>query len=153
MFTVPAQVAIQAVCTHQEVAAATTLYLTSLPLGGAVGSAVGAAIWNNRLIHYLNEFAPSLSPADQETVINSYITASTAFPMGTDVRLGIAQAYSETLKILCIVGVVVAALGIPAALFMENFKIVDRRNVLDRAAEYREGDADTPQQAPEKSGV
>ena len=135
MFNVPAQVAVQAVSHHQEVASATALYLTSLPLGGAVGSAIASAIWNNKLGHYLNKYAPGLTAEEQNLVINSYFTAVDKFPWGTVERDGIAQAYSDTLKILCIVGLVISALGIPFVLYMEDFKLVDKRSVIEKVDE------------------
>lgn len=45
MVNVPAQLGVQASASHQEVAAATAIFLTVLEIGGAVGNAISGAIW------------------------------------------------------------------------------------------------------------
>ncbi|KAI5282049.1 hypothetical protein KEM54_003002, partial [Ascosphaera aggregata] len=43
--TVPVQLGVQASAAHRDVGAATAIFLTSLEMGGAVGSAISGAIW------------------------------------------------------------------------------------------------------------
>ena len=69
MVNVPAQLGVQASASHQEVAAATAIFLTVLEIGGAVGNAISGAIWSHsvpeKLVRYL--------PAEVETKQVQYL--------------------------------------------------------------------------------
>ena len=132
-FNVPTQAAVQAVCNHQDVAAATALYLTSLPLGGAVGSAIASAIFQTLLPSNLRNDLPGVTDEVVSTATNEYLTVLTTYDWGSPTRSAIAEAYSEVMRILCIAALVVGLLMIPCVLFMRDFRFVDRRSVLDRS--------------------
>ncbi|KAE9974904.1 hypothetical protein BLS_002854 [Venturia inaequalis] len=49
LLNVPAQLGVQASASHQQVAAATAIFLTIVEIGGACGSAISGAIWSSNM--------------------------------------------------------------------------------------------------------
>lgn len=128
MVNVPAQLGVQASSLHQEVGAATALFLTIVSIGGAIGSAISGAVWSYNIEHKLMEYLPETAKADVKEIVGSAVLAQT-FAMGTPERIAIIKAYDETMKILLIIAVCVCIPMFPMALLMKNFKLdqVDQR--------------------------
>lgn len=120
---VPAQLGVQASASHGNVAAATAVFLTILEVGGAVGNAISGAIWTNNIPKKLAAYLPP-ETLDQATLIYGNVTlAQTGWPPGSPTRIAINRAYQETMHILLIVAVCVAAPIIPLSLLMKNYKL------------------------------
>lgn len=69
MLNVPAQLAVQAnVKRHQDVAAATAVFLTLVEIGDAVGAAVSGAVWTRLLPSKLANYLPANSTADASAI-------------------------------------------------------------------------------------
>lgn len=123
MLNIPAQLGVQASASHQEVAAATAVFLTILEIGGAVGSAISGAIWTNNIPAKLQEYLPA-DTQDQATAIFGNITlASQGWPVGSPTRNAIDRAYQETMTKILIVAVCAASPCILLSFFMKNYKL------------------------------
>ncbi|PSK46121.1 cell division control protein 42 [Elsinoe australis] len=123
MLNVPAQLGVQASASHQQVAAATAIFLTILEIGGAVGSSISGAIWTNNLLAKLQAYLPA-ETQDQATLIYGNITlASTGWPMGDPTRVAINRAYQETMTKLLTVAICVAIPLLPLSLLMKNYRL------------------------------
>lgn len=122
MLNVPAQLGVQAAVGHQDVAAATAIYLTIVEIGGAVGSAISGAVWTANLPKKLEAYLPANAKGEALTIFASIVTAQ-SYKMGTPERVAINRAYQETLNILLIISVCLAAPLIPLSLFMKNYKL------------------------------
>jgi hypothetical protein len=122
MLNVPAQLGVQASTDHQHVAIATAVYLTSVELGGAVGSAISGAVWGNNIPAKLTEYLPPGSKQNAESIYNS-IDNALKYPVGSPERVAINRAYQETMNILLIIAVCVAALPFLFSLLMSNYKL------------------------------
>ncbi|EOA90391.1 uncharacterized protein SETTUDRAFT_158986 [Exserohilum turcica Et28A] len=81
---VPVQLGVQASASHQQVAAATTVWLTLLEVGGAVGSAISGAIWSTYIPSKLQQYLPEANAADWATIYGSLTVAAdyTKYPAG-----------------------------------------------------------------------
>lgn len=119
---VPAQLGVQAAVNHQQVAAATAIFLTVFEIGGAIGAAIAGAVWTNTAYAKLVRYLPAASQGDAVTIFGSYLEAQ-AYPPGTPTRIAIDRAYSETYNILLIIGICISALLIPLSLGMKNLKL------------------------------
>jgi hypothetical protein len=75
MFNVPSQLGVQASASHQEVAAATAIFLTVLEIGGAVGSAISGAIWTHNLPKKRALYLPPESQDQALAIFGSIVTA------------------------------------------------------------------------------
>ncbi|CAZ82313.1 unnamed protein product [Tuber melanosporum] len=128
MLNVPAQLGVQAASLHQEVAAATALFLTIVSIGGAVGSAVSGAIWSHNIQNKLMLYLPEAAKANMTMIYGSAVVA-TSYPMGSPERTAIIKSYDETMRILLIIAVCVCIPMLPAGLCMTNYKLdeVDQR--------------------------
>ncbi|KAF2131844.1 MFS general substrate transporter [Dothidotthia symphoricarpi CBS 119687] len=122
---VPVQLGVQASASHQQVAAATTVWLTLLEVGGAVGSAISGAIWSTYIPHKLQQYLPEDMAADY-TLIYGDITKSSdyiTYPAGSPARIAINRAYQETMRLLLIGALVAAAPIFPLSFFLQNYKL------------------------------
>ncbi|KAG0639083.1 major facilitator superfamily domain-containing protein [Tuber brumale] len=128
MLNVPAQLGVQAASLHQEVAAATALFLTIVSIGGAVGSAVSGAIWSHNIQNKLMLYLPETAKVNMTMIYGSAVMA-TSYPMGSPERAAIIRSYDETMRILLIIAVCVCIPMLPAGLCMANYKLdeVDQR--------------------------
>lgn len=122
MLNIPTQLGVQASATHQEVAAATAIYLTIVEIGGAVGSAISGAVWTANIPKKLALYLPPNAKADA-AMIFAKLTVATSYPMGSPERIAINRAYQETMDILLIIAVCVAAPLIPLSLLMKNYRL------------------------------
>lgn len=137
LIATPAQLAVQAACTHQDVATVTALFLTLSSVGGAIGDAIAGSIWRNVLPRKLNELLPADSKPQAAAIFASYLTA-VSYPMGSPTRNAINEAYDYSMHILMIV---VLCLMVPMWLFvaiMKSFKLDTMRqnvagNVIGKA--------------------
>lgn len=120
---VPVQLGVQASASHQQVAAATAIWLTLLEVGGAVGSAISGAIWSTYAPRKLQQYLPA---EVNYALIFGDITKSSdyiAYPDGSATRIAINRAYQETMRLLLIGALAAAAPIVPLTLFLQNYKL------------------------------
>jgi SP family sugar:H+ symporter-like MFS transporter len=120
---VPVQLGVQASASHQQVAAATTVWLTILEVGGAVGSAISGAIWSTYVPSKLEQYLPADVP--YAPIYASLLTSGnyTLYPAGSPTRIAINRAYQETMRYLLIGALCAAAPILPLTFFMKNYKL------------------------------
>jgi hypothetical protein len=120
---VPVQLGVQASASHQQVAAATTVWLTILEVGGAVGSAISGAIWSTYVPSKLEQYLPADVP--YAPIYASLLTSGnyTLYPAGSPTRIAINSAYQETMRYLLIGALCAAAPILPLTFFMKNYKL------------------------------
>jgi hypothetical protein len=128
LWNVPTQLAVQAAVPHTGVAAATALYLTSIEIGGAAGSAIAGAIWTGSLPGKLKAYLPAAQSDMAESIFGN-LTLATSYPVGSPARDGINRAFQETMNTLLIVAV---CLAVPVFLLswgLEGYRLdcVDQR--------------------------
>ncbi|KAF2086554.1 MFS general substrate transporter [Saccharata proteae CBS 121410] len=120
---IPLQLGVQASASHQEVAAATAVFLTVLEIGGAVGSAISGAIWSNSIPTKLERYLPPETKGQAQAIYGNVNLASAGWPMGSPERIAINRAYQETMHTLLTVAVCVAAPLIPLSFFLKNYDL------------------------------
>jgi hypothetical protein len=122
LLNVPVQLGVQASASHQEVAAATAMFLTSLEMGGAVGSAISGAIWTSSIQTKLDLYLPPESKKDAAEIFGK-LTKALSYPMGSPTRIAINRAYEETMTRLLINAVLVTIPLIPLSLLMKDYRL------------------------------
>ncbi|KAJ7453072.1 drug:h+ antiporter [Mycena latifolia] len=125
---VASQIGAQGAVPHQDVALATAALLLSAEVGGVVGTAAAGAIWVNRLPVEIAKHVPSLN----STEIASYVGAPTLVRLleGEEYTSMVA-AYSETMRMLLIPGIVVAIIPLAAAFFVKDFRLLEIQNAVE----------------------
>lgn len=138
---VPAQLGVQASATHQQVAAATTVFLTILEIGGAVGAAISGAIWSTYVPKKLQLYLPAgveYAPIYQSILVSGNYTM---YPVDSPTRIAINRAYQETMRYLLIGALCAAAPILPLTFLMKNYKL----DQIDQRVEGKViGSADAP---------
>lgn len=130
MLHVPTQLGVQASASHQEVAAATAVFLTLLEIGGAVGSSISGAIWTNSVLPKLEKYLPDETKGQAKAIFGNITLASTGWPLGDPTREAINRAYQETMTKMLIVAVCVCLPLLPLSLLMKNYKLDEVRKLL-----------------------
>lgn len=120
---VPVQLGVQASASHQQVAAATTVWLTILEVGSAVGSAISGAIWSTYIPHKLQQYLPA--DVAYEPIFGALTVSADydLYPAGSPARMAINRAYQETMRLLLISALVAAAPILPLTLAMRNYRL------------------------------
>lgn len=135
MLNVPAQLAVQASCTHQQVAAATAVYLTIVEIGGAVGSAISGAVWSRNIPKKLGEYLPEGMKGD---VMRIYDSVEVAASYGGVGRVAIDRAYQETMDILLVIAVGVCVPIVLLSLVLRNYRLDGLRSGVDGEEDRKE---------------
>ncbi|KAI6777623.1 uncharacterized protein J7T54_003358 [Emericellopsis cladophorae] len=137
---VPVQLGVQASVSHQQVAAATTVWLTLLEVGGAVGSAISGAIWSTCVPSKLQQYLPADAVGDWATIYGDLTVAAdyVTYPPGSPARIAINRAYQESMRYLLIGALCCAAPILPLTFFLKNYKLdqMDQKvtgNVIGKA--------------------
>lgn len=138
MINVPAQLGVQASVNHQQVAAATAIFLTIFEIGGAVGAAIAGATWGSLALPKLRAYLPPETAGQALALYNDYTTVIADYPVGTPTRDAINRAYQESINVLNIIAICVAGIIIFLSLGMKNYKLdtvrlLDGRKCLDQS--------------------
>ncbi|KAJ6534963.1 major facilitator superfamily domain-containing protein [Mycena capillaripes] len=109
-------------------------------LGGTLGLGIAEPVFASELTKFLLKYAPD---APAEIVRQSPTAIYTALP--PDMIPGVVRAYTESLRIVFVLGVPVAGLGLIASAFIQNIRIVKTAPGASPAAaageESKTGDA------------
>ncbi|OJJ30672.1 hypothetical protein ASPWEDRAFT_121259 [Aspergillus wentii DTO 134E9] len=127
LLNVPVQLGVQASASHQDVAAATAMFLTSMEMGGAVGAAISGAVWTHSIPHKLLQYLPEDHKADAAEIFGK-LTTALSYPQGSPVRMAINRAYQETMNKLLVLAFIAVIPLIPLSLMMANYKLDKVRN-------------------------
>ncbi|KAM0240285.1 hypothetical protein ACHAPO_002181 [Fusarium lateritium] len=132
MFPYPAQASLQAYVTHERLAVMTGLYLALYQVGSAMGNAVSGAIWTQVLPVRL---ASSFSSFGNETLaVYTYsqpLSAIIDFPVGSDERTAMIDAYKHVQRLLTITGICLCIPLIAFSLCLRNPKLTDQQNLVE----------------------
>jgi hypothetical protein len=123
LLNVPAQLGVQASASHQQVAAATAIFLTIVEIGGACGSAISGAIWSSNVPKKLALYLPPNVNNQSLAIYGNLTLAASGWPVGSPEKDAIDRAYQETMSILLTVAMCLAAPLIPLSLLMKNYKL------------------------------
>ena len=132
---VPTQLGIQASVAHTDVAVATAMFLTSVEIGGAVGSAISGAVWSSNLPVKLERYLPSSAEANASMIFGN-LTLAKSYPTGSPEKVAINRSYQETMDMLLIVAACFAVPIIPLSLALKNYRldVIEHDNVDKRTA-------------------
>ena len=144
MVNVPAQLGVQASVSHNDVAAATAMFLTVVQIGGAVGSAVSGAVWTANVPRKLALYLPPNAQDDAGRIFADLAVATGLYPVGTPEREAINRSYQETMNILLVIAACLCVPLLPLSLVMRNYRL-DRMDptVGTSVTDRRSGDEDS----------
>lgn len=117
---------------HDQMALTTAFLMTFYQVGGAIGSAIGGAMWTQKLVGKLiEELGPQLGKRLYKTVINEL----DKFPMGSEERHGLLDAYSYIQRLLVIVSIALAGVTVVLMLGLRSYVVGARQSLKDETRE------------------
>ncbi|KAF5523450.1 Siderophore iron transporter mirB [Colletotrichum aenigma] len=122
VFILCMQVAILAAVDHQHVAAALALLSVCGNIGGSVGNTVSAAIWTNTFESALERYLPA-SALDSVADIYGDLDTQLSYPVGSDERIGIQNAYGYAQTRMLAAGTSVMIFGFVAMFMIKNYNL------------------------------
>ncbi|KAM5343691.1 hypothetical protein ACJ41O_012228 [Fusarium nematophilum] len=122
MLNVPAQLGVQASAGHQNLGAATAIFLTLISIGSAIGSAISGAVWSRNIPAKLAAYLPE-EAQQNATLIFSDINQALAYPVGSRERIAINRSYQETMTTLLTIAVCVCVPVLLASLLMSDYHL------------------------------
>jgi cation transporter-like permease len=127
------QIAVMAVTSHQYVAVVLAIEGMFSSVGGAIGSAVAAAIWTGVFPGRLERYLPEEEQANLATVVGS-ITAQMAYPVGSPARDAVNRAYGDAQRYMLISASCVLVIGVAATLAWRNVNVKNFKQVKGTVA-------------------
>ncbi|KAI8165815.1 Siderophore iron transporter mirB [Colletotrichum sp. SAR 10_70] len=122
VFILCMQVAILAAVDHQHVAAALALLSVCGNIGGSVGNTVSAAIWTNTFESALERYLPA-SALDSVADIYGDLDTQLSYPVGSDERIAIQNAYGYAQTRMLAAGTSVMIFGFVAMFMIKNYNL------------------------------
>jgi hypothetical protein len=123
--TTMAQLGIQAVVSHHDLAMVTAIYLTITQLGAAVGGSVAGAVWTTVLPGKLAIYLPPAELPRIREIMGSIVVALSYEP-GTPERAAINLAYSDTQWLLQVIALLALGPALVAMWSMEDRKLANQ---------------------------
>lgn len=118
------QIAAQICVRHADVAIVTALELLTTEIGAAMGSATAGMIFTTLLPGKLRINLPDMSEVELLEVYGS-LSKVTSYPLGSFERSAIADAWTQTMRELCIMATFILLPAIPLALAIPDFILPD----------------------------
>ncbi|KAI9263345.1 major facilitator superfamily domain-containing protein [Phascolomyces articulosus] len=123
MMDIPIIVALQSIVPHNDLAMVTALFQAMGTIGGAVGSTISGAVWNNVLPEQLAKHVPG--EFDIKKAVGSYMYI---FEMSEEQYNGAVIAYGNSQKILSIIAVCLTVLSFAFTVPMRSFGLDEAIN-------------------------
>jgi MFS family permease len=141
---VPVQLGMQASVLPKDVACTTAMFLTTLSLGGAVGSGVSGAVWGTLLKRKLAAYLPEDHQGSVDAIFGDFLKAR-ELEWGSPAREAVVLAYEETMRTLLIIAVAVCIpmwFSAPCmkSLRLEEIDVGDRGVIVGRSGKEKEND-------------
>jgi MFS family permease len=100
----------------------------SANVGGSIGYAVSAAVYNNVFPQTLQDSLPDSVKGNFTDIYNGGYTLQTTFAVGSDTRNAINFAWGQSLKYNSIAATCILILGFPAIAVWKNYNVDKKQN-------------------------
>ncbi|KAF1842987.1 MFS general substrate transporter [Cucurbitaria berberidis CBS 394.84] len=123
------ELAMMAPSDHQHVAVILAVLNLFCSIGSAAGSTVSAAIWTGTFYDNLVKHVPAGVNAKE---IYSSLPTQLSYKWGSPERMGIAQAYADSQRLMLITSICMLAAGLIASAFWRDINIKNIKQVKGR---------------------
>jgi hypothetical protein len=128
MLVIGQDMAVMSAADHDGVPMMLSILGLFASLGGAAGNAVASAIYTNVFPNRLQDGLPAVAKGDwMDIYLGGYLTQM-EYPMGSEVRTAINNAWGDSQKYSCIATTVVVALGFPCIAIWRNLNVDKKQN-------------------------
>ncbi|KAH8161480.1 hypothetical protein CIB48_g6756 [Xylaria polymorpha] len=122
VFIIVEQLAILAAVDHQHVASALALLNVVGTVGGSLGATISGAIWTNTFEGALERYLPASAIPDLADIYGDLPT-QLSYPVGSDTRLAIQNAYAYAQTRMLAAGTGIMGLGLIWMLLIRNIDV------------------------------
>ncbi|KAF8815689.1 MFS general substrate transporter [Phlegmacium glaucopus] len=119
----------QIVVSHAELAQVSSLVLLTAYLGEAVGQAIAGGIYNSNFPTELQKRLPDASADTISTIVNAVLGVLPKW--GTAERIVINDVYSDLMRQMTLVAVIISAPTLICVLLMPDNHLVDAQNLVE----------------------
>ncbi|MCJ1283550.1 hypothetical protein MMC26_002880 [Xylographa opegraphella] len=116
------QIAVMAAASHQHIAVVLAVEAMFAEVGGAVGSTVAAAIWQDVFLAKLAEYLPAEALPNLATIYGD-LNTQLMYPVGSATRIAIQHAYGDAQKMMLIAGTAIWAVGFVATFWWRDINV------------------------------
>ncbi|KAF9262039.1 MFS general substrate transporter [Marasmius fiardii PR-910] len=127
---VGSRVASQASVPHQDLALSISLLSLFTGIGSAVGSALAAVIWTDKMPGLLRQHLPSSVTDRQVTTFFGNIRTIRTYPMSSPIRTGAIEAYRETLWYLVVPALCISFIPLFLGMLQTNYYLGKQQNAV-----------------------
>ncbi|OTA99598.1 hypothetical protein M426DRAFT_324993 [Hypoxylon sp. CI-4A] len=120
----------QTVVSHAEMPQMTALVVCFAFVGGSVGACIAGGIYTGTIVSTLQYYLGSGTPVETATALANSITGVVP-EWGTPERTAINLAFTEVMKYMTYAAVGPSALAFIGSLFMPNFELPDKNNLVE----------------------
>lgn len=128
IFIICEQLAILAASDHQHIAAVLALLYVVGNIGGAIGNAICGAIWTNTFPQALGRYLPADAQGDLDAIYGDLDT-QLSYPIGSETRIAIQQAYGYAQERMLIAGTAIISLALIWILLIKNIDLTKVQQV------------------------
>lgn len=128
IFIICEQIAILAASDHQHVAAVLALLYVVGNVGGAIGNTISGAIWTNTFPQALARYLPEDVLPDLDDIYGD-LSTQLSYPVGSEARLAIQQAYGYAQERMLTAGTAIIALAFVWILLIKNINVAKTQQV------------------------
>ncbi|CZR55882.1 probable siderophore iron transporter mirB [Phialocephala subalpina] len=113
---------------HQHVAAVLALLYVVGNVGGAIGNTISGAIWTNKFPQALARYLPEDVLPDLDDIYGD-LSTQLSYPVGSEARLAIQQAYGYAQQRMLTAGTAIIALAFVWILLIKNINVAKTQQV------------------------
>lgn len=117
-----------AAAAHQHVAVVLAVESMFSSIGGAIGSTVASAIWQNTFPQALAKNLPE-SVQGNLTQIYGSLVVQLSYPLGSEERIAIQDSYGEAQRYMLIAATCVLSLSLVGTLMWRDLNVRDNKQV------------------------
>uniref|UniRef100_A0A8H7K9X7 Major facilitator superfamily (MFS) profile domain-containing protein n=1 Tax=Bionectria ochroleuca TaxID=29856 RepID=A0A8H7K9X7_BIOOC len=122
------EVAVMAAAEHQHIAVVIAMQYMFSSIGGAIGSTVSSAIWQNEFPKSLAKHLPEESQGNLTSIYGNLVT-QLSYPEGSPTRIAIQNAYGEAQRYMLIAATCVLILSLGSVAVWKDLKIKNVKQV------------------------
>ncbi|KIY70184.1 hypothetical protein CYLTODRAFT_442186 [Cylindrobasidium torrendii FP15055 ss-10] len=124
---VGSQVATQASVPHQDMAIAMAILSLWTSIGGSIGSAISAAVWNDLVPKHLEKYVgDTFNATERADIFGSIVVAKTAEPHNL-----INKAYTDAMRPLFLAALITSCVPLVAGMMTTNFYLGEQHNAME----------------------
>lgn len=122
------QTAAMAATSHQYIAVVIAVQGMFSNIGGAIGSTVAAAVWNNVFPKKLAEYLPESEQGNLASIYGR-LDVQISYPMGSEARLAIQRAYGDGQRDMLIAATAILVVSFVSTAVWRDIKVKDNKQV------------------------